>query len=48
MAMTMAVATAMAMAVIRPEHAGRGGPPRKSTFYLKTLFSEYFGHFGAF
>ena len=44
MAMAMAMAIAMAMAkakaiamvmaaVIRPEHAGRGRPPRKLTFY---------------
>ena len=31
----MAIAMAMAMAVIRPEHAGRGGPPRESIFLEK-------------
>ena len=49
MAMAMAIAMAMAAAaVIRPEHAGRGRPPRKSTFYLKNVFFINFGHFGAF
>ena len=36
MAMAIAMAAAMAAAaaaVIRPEHAGRGRPPRKSTLY---------------
>ena len=31
----VAMATAMAVAVIRPEHAYRGRPPRKSTFFMK-------------
>ena len=31
------MAMAMAMAVIRPEHAGRGRPPRKTTF-IKNMF----------
>ena len=39
MAMAMAMAMATAMAVIRPEHAYRGRPPRKSTFYEKQCFS---------
>ena len=37
--MDMAVAMAVAVAaVIRPEHAGRGRPPRKSIFYKKRYF----------
>ena len=55
MAMAMAAAAAMVMAmaaaaaaVIRPAHAGRGRPPRKSTFYQKKCFYAYFGHFGVF
>ena len=31
----LAMAMATAMAVIRPEHAYRGRPPRKSTFFMK-------------
>ena len=39
MAMAMAMAAAAAAAaVIRPEHAGRGRPPRKSTFIEKRSF----------
>ena len=39
MAMAMAMATAAAAAaVIWPEHAGRGRPPRKSTFIEKRYF----------
>ena len=35
---SLAMAIAMATAVIRPEHAYRGRPPRKSTFLQKTKF----------
>ena len=39
MAMAMAAAAAAAAAaVIKPEHAGRGRPPRKSTFIKKHCF----------
>ena len=42
MAMAMTAAAAAAAAVIRPERAYRGRPPRKSTIFIKNAILDLF------